>query len=191
MSKIVLDSKKIKEDINKTANKAIPRILIVAFLCTLLASCIKLVYKLGMEIFPDGSFINIAVLTLMGIYITFLLFEIIYGLHLVISIKIKARRGCFTVVEDELADRPPCMPARLKFTARVKFRFVRLLTLKDYHLMTNVTFLKTYGKYTITTSEDDGHLRYITGNDKVYVVLVNGVKEPILVYTHMIYDYVE
>ena len=144
-----------------------------------------------MEIFPDGSFINIVVLTLMGIYITFLLFEIIYGLYLVISIKIKARRGCFTVVEDELADRPPCMPARLKFTARVKFRFVRLLTLKDYHLMTNVTFLKTYGKYTITTSEDDGHLRYITGNDKVYVVLVNGVKEPMLVYTHMIYDYVE
>jgi len=186
MAKIEIDNEKIKKDLNSVANKAIPRILILVFLGVLVTSAVELIAKVEKQINPDGSALIIMVVRILGgLYIAFLLFEVIYGLYLVISLKIKAAKGKFTVEVDELVDREPCKPVGLKF------RFRLLPRLKDYHFLVNFTALKNHGTYITTSSEDDGHLRYINGNDKVYVVLVNGVKEPMLLYTDMIYTYSE
>ena len=186
MAKIELDNERIKKDLNSVANRAIPRMIVLAFLGSLVAFAFDLIIKSEKEINSDGSALIIMVVRILGgLYIAFLLYEIIYGIYLVISLKIKAAKGKFTVEVDELVDREPCKPVGLKF------RFRLLPRLKDYHFLVNFTALKNHGTYITTSSEDDGHLRYINGNDKVYVVLVNGVKEPMLLYTDMIYTYGE
>ena len=186
MAKIELDNEKIKKDLNSVANRAIPRILILSFLGALVASAVDLIAKIEKQINPDDAALIIMVARILGgLCIAFFLYEIIYGIYLVISLKIKAAKGKFTVEMDELVDREPCKPVGLKF------RFRLLPRLKDYHFLVNFTALKNHGTYITTSSEDDGHLRYINGNDKVYVVLVNGVKEPMLLYTDMIYTYGE
>ena len=186
MANIEIDNEKIKKDLNSVANKAIPRILILSFLGALVASAVDLIAKIEKQINPDGAALIIMVARILGgLYIAFLLYQIIYGIYLVVSLKIKAAKGKFTVEVDELVDREPCKPVG------IKFRFRLLPRIKDYHFLVNFTALKNHGTYITTSSEDDGHLRYINGNDKVYVVLVNGVKEPMLLYTDMIYTYCE
>ena len=186
MAKIELDNERIKKDLNSVANRAIPRMIVLAFLGSLVASAVDLIAKIEKQINPDGSALIIMVVRIFGgLYIAFLLYEIIYGIYLVISLKIKAAKGKFTVEVDELVDREPCKPVGLKF------RFRLLPRLKDYHFLVNFTALKNHGTYITTSSKDDGHLRYINGNDKVYVVLVKGFKEPMLLYTDMIYTYSE
>jgi hypothetical protein len=156
------------------------------FLGALVVSAICGISEIQKQINPDGAALIIMVVRIFGgLYIAFLLYQIIYGIYLVISLKIKVVREKFTVEIDELVDREPCKPLGLKF------RFQLLPTIKDYHFLVNFTALKNHGRYIITSSEDDGHLRYINGNDKVYVVFVNGVKEPLLLYTDMIYTYSE
>ena len=185
MAKIEIDNEKIKKDLNSVANRAIPRMIVLAFLGSLVAFAFDLIIKSEKEINSDDSALIMVMRILGGLYIAFLLYEIIYGIYLVISLKIKAAKGKFTVEVDELVDREPCKPVGLKF------RFRLLPRLKDYHFLVNFTALKNHGTYITTSSEDDGHLRYINGNDKVYVVLVKGFKEPMLLYTDMIYTYSE
>ena len=184
MAKIELDNERIKKDLNSVANRAIPRMIVLAFLGALVASAVDLIAKIEKQINPDDAALIIMVVRILGgLYIAFLLYEIIYGIYLVISLKIKAAKGKFTVEMDELVDREPYKTLGFKFIIRLIPR------IKDYYLRQNYTELKKHGMYRISSLEDDRHLRYIDGNDKVYVVLVKGFKEPMLLYIDMLYTY--
>ena len=179
MAKRLVDSNKIKEDLNSVASKAIPRILLEALLGIIIASVIIFVFRLDSDIL-----LSIIFSVSMGAYFSLVLYEIIYGSYLVISLKIKAKRGLFTVEEDELLGNATRVVPR-------KFRFRIVPKIKDYHLSGGKVILKNHGEYTVTTSKDDENLAYVAENGKVYVVLVKGFKEPLLVYSHLVYDYVE
>ena len=184
MAKIEIDNEKIKKDLNSVANKAIPRLVGLIFLGALVASAIWGISEIQKQINPDDAALIIMVVRILGgLYIAFLLYEIIYGIYLVISLKIKAAKGKFTVEMDELVDREPYKTLGFKFIIRLIPR------IKDYYLRQNYTELKKHGMYRISSLEDDRHLRYIDGNDKVYVVLVKGFKEPMLLYIDMLYTY--
>ena len=186
MAKIELDNEKIKKDLNSVANRAIPRMIVLAFLGSLVASAIWGISEIQKQINPDDAALIIMVVRILGgLYIAFLLYEIIYGIYLVISLKIKAAKGKFTVEMDELVDREPYKTLGFKFIIRLIPR------IKDYYLRQNYTELKKHGMYRISSLEDERHLRYIDGNDKVYVVLVKGFKEPMLLYIDMLYTYCE
>ena len=185
MAKIELDNERIKKDLNSVANRAIPRMIVLTFLGALVAFAFDLIIKSEKEINSDDSALIMVMRILGGLCIAFFLYEIIYGIYLVISLKIKAAKGKFTVEMDELVDREPYKTLGIKFIIRLIPR------IKDYYPRQSCTELKKHGMYVISSLEDKRYLRYIDGNDKVYVVLVKGFKEPMLLYIDMLYTYCE
>ena len=186
MSKRVVDREKIKEDLNSLVNKAALKIVLSAVVCVLATVFLVLaIIFIKSVIDPEAKTVWLIILAVFYciILIAYPLYRFICGVYLVINLKIKIVFDKFSVTEDEIASRNACEPIGLKE------RFKPLPSIKTYQWLCSAVYLKSYGRYIVTNSEDDGHLRYASSDSKLYVVLVKGFKEPMLVYTHMMYDY--
>ena len=188
MSKRVVDREKIKEDLNSLVNKAALKIVLSAVVCVLATVFLVLaIIFIKSVIGPEAKTVWLIILAVFYciILIAYPLYRFICGAYLFVNLKIKIALGRFTVTEDGIARRNACEPIGLKE------RFKPLPSIKTYHWLCSVIYLNSYGRYIVTNSESDGQLRYASSESLVYVVLVNGFKEPMLAYTQMMYDYLK
>ncbi|MBQ8392996.1 MAG: hypothetical protein IJX51_04405 [Clostridia bacterium] len=188
MSKNVLDKDKINRDLNTLIVKAIPKILLNGIICAITTSVyVTLIKNLIKFLNPEENNDKIiAISVLLGIvFILFPLYRFIYGAYLAISLKVKISKSGYKISEDELAQRHG------NESVGIKASLTLTPSIKSYHWVRNATYLKSHGRYIITSSEDDGYLGYASGDSRVYAVLVKGIKEPMLVYTQMMYVYRE
>ena len=188
MSKNVLEREQIRSDLNRLIVKAIPRILLNGIICALATSVyVTLIRNLIKYLDPEENNAKIiALAVLIGVvFILFPLYRFVYGVYLAVSLKVKTVMGKYKISEDELAERHG------NESVGIKASLTLTPSIKSYHWVRTATYLKSHGRYLMTSSDDDGYLGYASDNSKVYAVIVNGIKEPMLVYTQMMYIYRE
>ena len=189
MAKELLTRDKVKEKLRKQIKNTIPKtvFLSIPFIVWTWISVELLILTER----DWNSFIN--PYAAMAVILSVVILPIAYPLYLYISLiafqiraSLKIKKNKFTISEDEI----DYIREMELINFRLRFRYKLVLGANMWHSYYDVIYLKKHGRYLVMGNED-GIVRMSSAGDKVYVVHYEGINEPVLVYTGMIYEYKE